>query len=1083
MRTYIDQLLESRHLTSPLPFWKLHLTDSEVNELVEYINDCFRKRRYSANFENEEFSRELCLLCGLWWNKKYDGGRQNHRRVLSDYNIDITEKETTQVRKIIKEGVSQLGIRVHQTDFQNRYLDSVYAQGGLPMQLMANEETKSSFENFIGKLIIRLEEIAPIEREKHSLEFARNVANTYLNNETLKRSEAVMEFAVEVANAYFSDEDTFDDYEIIRNIINKIRTRSNTSKKSQQFRADWYFRISGDYLSLFYWLDGPSVLPTKSGEGIPAPLSVLVNGQYVASYYESGDRYVIMPGARLRCLFACANPTSILDFKAMRGDVQYNYQLFNAEPPYLEEPLLLRFDSQRQSYGRKGDGNYACLMPQGWDCQALPNGRPVTLGDRQFLWVDGLAAETVNEGALEFRNTETDETLRMDKSTSDVSVLFTPSCEDWIEQSSDTLAMNESDIRRRFFFYRFNDNDDGVNLQRRSFTFWYRLQCERNFREYTGGTLSDGRITMQVRDRDGRNVKTFRFVNLHDLSYTKANDTVTLTYPNGACALLAGQEHIEKQSSDIYTVAEVNRSEAIAAANIHFRILSCDCQPLADIAVPSPLRKNGFATLDGEPLPNGARIAYDELYKYQAVLTKNQDIIIEFQKEKFNDENKNNNRIKKREYKTALRKRESCRSGNYTLDRFREIIDRCIAIYGFGKNNKRICLSIGESQCVYIYRNSYKAFKSKDENGPYVGVTTDGSRDLVSGLQLLAIPLGVHSEMSPLYHNDEIVLREFGTTGRYYLPKEYVQEGYPFKVVSDNNRNQGSLLPYNFAPYDDGKRRNYKEEIDRFTTLLQNENQDEWRDVWFYLGVVIRYRLPYDSFDALRAVASDPYLLAYMITHIGSELTYDINTVVSELQRMESELGFAFHYIPIECWKQMRERIGTTYDNIQENIDLSLDNKDAYINKFLNVLEELLRRQFGGECFTAIFNRLIGGVSFALDYEQMPKYYEQTNSAIESFSVFNTPNKLFYPRLERQPQPCWRDCIEICQRLQFLAIAMPQSAAQYAHGADMELWKDDKNFIRRMINYMSIYTPNLYKELFFIALLREPVIQKRIIKQ
>lgn len=1059
MRTFIDQLLESRHLSSPLPFWKLHLTDNEVNQLVKYINSCFRGRRYSAHFENKTFSRELCLLCGLWWNKKYNGGRQKIREVLSDYKIDITEEEIPQVRTIIQEGIRQLGIRVHQTEFQKRYLDSVYAQGGLPMQLMTNEESKSTFENFLGKLITRLEEIAPVERESHAFALARKFAQQYLNNETLKTSEAVIEFAVEVTNAYFNEDNTFDDYEIIKDMLGHIRKGKYISKKGQLFRAEWYFRISSKNLSLLYRLDGPYELTNRSEDNNSALLSILANGQRVASYFESRDRYVIMPGSMLGRMFACDSPTAILDFKAVRGDGQkLNYQLLNAEPPYLDEPLLLQYNTQQQAYGKHGDGNYACLLPPGWSCDVLPKGTIVTLGDKDFQWVEGLSAGTFGDGTLEFHNAETGENIRVNKSTPDVVASFSPNCEYWIEESSDTLAMNENDISRCFHFY----NKNGEILQRRNFLFQYRVQGESDFHEYKSGSLPDGRITMQVCDSDGNTIKTYRFVNLHELRYTKEDDTISLTYQNGACILLSGQEHIEKQSSNTYTVAEAKRSEAIAAANIHFRILSRDSQPLADIAVPSPLRKNGFATLDGRPLANGARIAYDELYKYQAVLTEKRAITIEFK-----EEIKTYERGKK-EYNTILKKCESYRAGSYTLDLFKEIIDRCIAICGFDNHHKHICLriceSLGSSNSINIYRYAYQAHQSKYEEYPaYIGITSGKSREPVTGLRLLAIPLEVCSKESPLYHNNKIVLEERDCKGKYYLPEEYPDEGYSFVVVSDNNCDQGSLLPFTFAPYRDKNDRNLKGDIVRSSELLQAGRDAAWQDLWFYINTIIQYRLPYSTFPLVRAVALHPDLLASMVSRIdSSQLNYDINTIVSELQRMESELGFSFHYVPIECWKQECK---------------NLDD--------LNILKELLKRQFGDDDSTAIFKRLIGESSdMRIPYNSRNEYYAQANSAVVPFDTFYTPPYLSFLRVELPPNIVWNDCgiKGVIQKLQNLAIVMPQNAAQYAHGADMTLWNYDraircKSFIRRMINYMSIYTPNLYKKLFFIALLREPVTQ------
>lgn len=133
-----------------------------------------------------------------------------------------------------------------------------------------------------------------------------------------------------------------------------------------------------------------------------------------------------------------------------------------------------------------------------------------------------------------------------------------------------------------------------------------------------------------------------------------------------------------------------------------------------------------------------------------------------------------------------------------------------------------------------------------------------------------------------------------------------------------------------------------------------------------------------------------------------------------------------------------------------------------------------------GERGQIIEGKLVTGLPSPSEPNFPQNIRESVNNALSDFSLLILPDRIRFARVELHEQFPRRD--QYVQLMQYMAVVLPQCAAQYAHGADMELWNYNpdtpyRQFIRRMINYMSTYVPEIYNELFTIALLREPVEQ------
>lgn len=1086
--TYIDELLRNQGREIAIPFWKLHLKEDEVDSLVTYIKNALRlfedeissRAGMSSTRLNRfksvaymAFDRELCLLYSVWWNCQYNGGPQRWDEALGVYGID--RKYLKDIIEAIKQELTEkqrLGIILHRNGQGNQYLRSLCAQGGLPMKFMENPDISSSFENFLIRLIESFKEIDKDAWGQTNVVNA--LADTYINNSTLRESEAVLDFATEIAKAYLNDEDTFDDYDVVRNIINKIRGTINRPKKErkQQFRANWFYKIKGDHLNLSFTIEGPTEIDVKPETAEMDKLSFFAEGRFIASYYRSGDKFYLMPGSQMGRLLDRKVNNAFVDFQCSNGK---EWSLINNEVPFVETPCLLQYDIRQSAFTKKltADGNYACLIPEGWSCAKLTPSRTLLLGETSCSWVDQISLSVFEEGDLLFVNLN-GEHIFLGRKSSNFSISFSPRCYSWVEESSMMLAMDVDDFSKFIHCY---EGDEKCNKSK--FSFRYKSEGSQNFKEYRRGPLPDGYILMRVYAPTGELVKSLSFFNINSIKYDASDKEFTLTYANGECSLLAGQEHVHS-SGDKYRVEDCTTLGMSGYANIGFRLTSHSGTKSVIIHVTSPLVEACFISSDGTIVKDQSYIAQDELYQYNIVLPCRMKVSLRM----WNDS------------ECLISKEIIMPAGRFSLDLFKEDIDRFVRMSGFDDYHKYITIKISGGKQIRVRRNALTPSQTKDEQGvPYLKATRDGIYEQQQ-LKLFAIPIDI-AEDSPYHHKNDIRMEE-RHPGHYYLPDEVWNgsETVKFVVVSDNNHDAGSLRPFLFDNTEDldkdARDAIKRKSIEGTALALTNGDETAWNDMWFFIDTVIKYRLPYySSFNAFFTISNDPDLQAALIVRIESSTIwqkYGEETIISELQRMEKELGFGFHYVPITSWKKEADRIGADYEaavkilSAMPSLANSLGEKDEYVDKRFYALEGILESQFGAEYVLPIKFYLRG-----YPWPNKPEFTIKNddgrlNKALADIEEFLAPDDCKFPPVELQPKNQW-DKIGIAgiqQRLQNLAVVMPQAAAQYAHGYDMKFWRFQKDskvniFLRRMINYMSVYIPDVYNELFYTSLLRGPI--------
>lgn len=1089
--SYIDSILQKRNVSEPTPFWKLHINEDELSELIEYVKRALASAPFQALSSSErkelycKFDREACLLYALWWSRKYDGGTPSWEKPLIDFGINLCYLDY--IKGAIKNELAKtrrLKITLYRSKANfHMYLQSLLAQGGLPMQLMTSEYS-SSFENYLYYLISEYEDMDM--RDWTNITIAKSLADKYLNNKTLCESEAVLDFSMEIVKAYIcNDETAFSNYEEINNIIAHIRKkRGNRVKLDRKyFRITWEIKVSEKTFDLFYSVTVPrevvlTDLYARDNEGNDInTVNYYIGNRLVGSYHKQGEKYLLMPGTSSNHKFKWEEKQGHLVLtKKLKHNISEEHSLINSQPPYLQAPLLLQYKGGAWIPKQlQNNDTYACLMPEQWTCSELKIEESFQYNGQVYHWIN-INWDEMSQAALNFTNLATKETLVLDRSISDYSVSMISNLPKWIEYSSESVLVNSDDVRSCFKCFK---QDEPCSRDR--FKFWYKAQDSIDYIKYTGGILPSGPIVMKVEYPEKNQSKLFSFYNVTGLTVERqGKDMLGVQYSKGSYALLANQ-NVKKEDKDLYRVLATNNLRGLVP--IIFRIYPDGVSKYIELGFETPLQKSCFVDVSGRILEKNYPVALCELYNYKIYLSEHTKVVISYY-EKTDCSS------------TCITRKEFClEKGRYPLDILKDEIERLVLINGFNDYRKYITIKLSGSDSELIVRsNAYRAEQCTNTNGVN-GVYVRRNNKLVSDLQLHAIAVNA-SEDSSLYHSDEIILVESkDEPGHYFLPELDDESVSEFVVFSDNTFETGNMLPFflntRMEMNKESRDNNKRESIRNIKQALLNGNETEWENTWYYVDLVIKYRLSYyNSFNTFFAIADDCYLLSEFLVRIknsGLLKNYDLYTIVDELQRMERELSFRFHYLPSICWQKQVERLEKEYEQIPI-LKSILGDSTVYVDGSLSLLKELLKNQFGEDntYLVPIYYALLGNKwPSKPDYSKQERdYLIKVGDALADFEKFYTPYDLNIIRVEYHTLRSWNKyrIEEVIQKLQYLALVLPQCAAQYVHGADMKLWEyqTDSNaneFIRRMINYISIYAPEAYNDLFVIALLRKPVPQ------
>ena len=1070
------------------PFWKLRVSREEFEDIVSYIKFYLDNNHYrDKKTIGRAIGRELCLLYAYWWGNDYSGGNKNYNDALEKYGISLD------YRKLIIDCIydeikyrKRLDITLYRGKYNNLYLESVTAQGGLPLRLFKKDDL-SSYEIFLDNLISEYEEVA--ERDWEDLSKAQELAQVYLHNKTLRESKEVLEFAMEITKAYLDGNFSyFDDYAEIKELVNRIREKrvNRSHQNPKYFHLTWMFKIlPNNNLDLNFSVRVPSILEgifsvhnPSTSEGLIDDdiISYFIEGIMIGSYHRNGNKYVLMPGTSSSAPRRCKTTSRLKMQRKIGSSISLDNTITNADLPYMGEPFLVQyFNGSWIPKSLRNVDDYGCIIPEGWECELVSDAIKLTMNTQCFyLWRFQWGGIDSNE--IKFINRETGEIVILTKAISEYSVSLVNKVPEWLEESNSAILFNCDNLSASFRKLRNNESYSGLG-----FRYYYKMKWEQVYHEYAKEMIPTGPLTVRVMLPD-RQMRTFAFFSINGLSYNKeGNDTFTLTMRNGYKELLNGQNNISivEGETDKYALVDNTTQEALKC--VRFRIASSN-HPIDSeiIGVSSPHNAKCFIDNHGNIMRPGDKVSYSQLFKYKVNLDADAYLKLSFYKENM----------------CYLRQSVKLSKGKTTLDILTDWLEQMISIVGFNDNYNNLKVQIVHTDMyLIIMRNTFVADVITLESGDN-GLIVKQNGKSVPDLTLYACPVQSDTDNTELF-----IMKEIDSAGGvYYISDEDKKKAQQFVVFTDNRNPLGKLKPkfLNVVTDDFDRNKHKGSSIENITEALLKNDEEAWNEVWTHTKYAIKYHLPYlNSFNCFQAIASCPQLQASFITKPELlKLGYDSEIIINELKRMEMDLAICFYNIPQCHWQVLSDTFINEYnDLIQANSFLKeisrFSSSEEYLGMKFKILLDMLTAQFGEELGMLVSYKLIKNVQ--LVEETIDENLVNIHPCTE-YDNFNTPSDLVFPHVDFYPNDLmsWKKIVHLREgaswrKHRYLSIVIPQLAVTWLLNDSDDLWAynksiedfDERNaynernaFFRRINNYLRTYDTERYNNLFIATLLK-----------
>jgi hypothetical protein len=308
-------------------------------------------------------------------------------------------------------------------------------------------------------------------------------------------------------------------------------------------------------------------------------------------------------------------------------------------------------------------------------------------------------------------------------------------------------------------------------------------------------------------------------------------------------------------------------------------------------------------------------------------------------------------------------------------------------------------------------------------------------------LNLLAVPLNVEIE------NIQIIGLNYKEIGYHHLPSDSkIGQYIVFSALNEGKQLQPRLIntesDYEFTQ--DEVR------ISEYYDQLSNSNFQSvhWQKLKIYYEICNKYRIPFSTFDQIRAISLGSEVAAKAFFFLGICQIDKNEFIQSQVISLEQDLGFCFHWIKKNDWITAQEfciqNFGLElFNQLFELWDLyfkeiSMPQLKLFLTENLKNIERINFNAFITEKRSKLGERVL---------KELPKITPHTT---KNYSI-DIDKHIIVKLLLRSP------------------IAIAESIC---NKAEKSIWTNDKftALLRRNVQYASYIAPELYKEILLQTL-------------
>lgn len=868
------KILQARNIErkDSLPLWKLQLSDEEFNQL---------KTSFSLYDQPKRISQIDCALYfSEWWKRCYSGGKPSKEIIFQSLGNSIAKiLDCQDFYKKAKTGAEMLGVKWLKK--QNvLFFRTLLLQGGLPIQHIS--ENQGNYKNFL---------LAVLEEQPDSIEdfmFQPQITNHLPPS---SRNDVIYENCLEIVKSILNDETTYDELLNSNTAVKKIAeelkirkiqlTRKPRISKSQNF---WLLNFDSNQAKLTLRLGLADIYSKESLEYIlgfeilEKNYQFFLNDQLVCTFYKllSGN-YKTEWNNHFNQIWnkEILTPTCYVITNNEKIEVK---DFITHIPNFSEPSLWVPFSANTWRSIKGGSTNSktaAVLFPENWQSKEVPDN--VYIFDDVYKWLSF-------EGEIHLNTHFLERNYRSDVASFDW--MIESQAPDWIKKSNMTVTRSLPTV------VVYDDHNQIVKST--DYILFLKCKSEHQWIEITEVKKIDLGYNELKIIKDGVTAYDY-FFNIGNLRVDFRNQEIST-----AEILLSNNSFsFEIKENNLFKVRTISSNQ-----NFHLQVLTEYNKIPEGISVQlkksagkslyldlvSPFSGTTLIDKNGNILLEGSELSFNNLHGIRILSESNESVTIRL---------KNVLRPEVVISKELKLKTQPIISLRDELLRLYYLAD------AMNHENKVSIELIKGNEVKQYYLKGFTHFLDVKEQSD-LKVTLFNSQD---DLSLYAIPLNCSSSnisLIPLQKEEDC----------YLIPKAWFTSQF---IIVSSYETERHLMP-RFINIDNDYK--WVDKLDRIESyhqkLLDSDLSSEtWKELLAYFTICINQRIPFSTFDQIRAISRSSEVAAKAFFFLGIHQVNSEEFIQKIIPDLEKDLGFCFHWIDKEEWMKALEVasgfIGMTY--------------------------------------------------------------------------------------------------------------------------------------------------------------------------
>lgn len=853
------KILQTRNIErkDSLPLWKLQLSDEEFNQL---------KVSFSLYDQPTRISPIDCALYfSEWWKRCYSGGKPSKEIIFQSLGSSIAKiLDYQEFYKKAKTGAEMLGVKWLKK--QNvLFFRTLLLQGGLPIQHIS--ENQGNYKNFL---------LAVLEEQPDSIEdfmFQPQITNHLPPS---SRNDVIYENCLEIVKSILNDETTYD--ELLNSNVNvkkiaeelKIRKYQLKSKprisKSQNF---WLLNFDSNQAQLSLRLGLADIYSKESLEHIfgfeilEKNYQFFVNDQLVCTFYKllSGN-FKTEWNNHFSQTWSKEILTPICYVIANNEKIEVKD--FITHIPNFSEPSLWVPFSDNAWRSIKGNSTNsktaAVLFPENWQSKASPD--DVCIFDDVYKWLNF-------EGEIQLNTNFLEKKFRSDVASFDWMIVSqTP---DWIKKSNIPVTRSLPTV---IVYDDHNQivksTDYNLFIKCKSDNQWIDIKEVKNidlgYNEIKiikenviayDYFFNIGNLRVDFRNQKISTAEILLSNNSFSFEIKENNLLQVKTISSNQVFQLQVLTHYNKIPEDISVQLKKNSGKSL-----YFDLVS-------------PFLGTTLIDKDGNILLEGTELTFNNLHGIRILSESNESVMIRL--------------------KNVLRPEvvisKELKLKTQPIISLRDELLRLYYLADAMNHENRVSIElIKNNEVKQYYLKGFTHFLDIKEQSD-LKVTLYNSQE---DLSLYAIPLNCSSSnisLIPLQKEEDF----------YIIPKAWYTSQF---IIVSSYETERHLMP-RFINIDSEYK--WVDKLDRIESyhqkLLDSDISSEtWKKLLEYFKICINQRIPFSTFDQIRAISRSSEVAAKTFFFLGIHQSSSEEFIQKIIPDLEKDLGFCFHWIDREDW-------------------------------------------------------------------------------------------------------------------------------------------------------------------------------------